>query len=128
MGLDLKPGKGYHFAEGPYVEYNGKIDKSKIDFIREEIEKISNELIANSQADDGSISKFYDYEEGKKEFSDLPSYLPEGKPFRWVKLLRNDIGCPCGGTHVKHIKDISGMKITKVSNKGKVSRFSYNVI
>lgn len=128
LGLDLNPGKGYHFPEGPYVEYSGKIDKTQIDSLIKQIEKISNEIIENSENEDTSISKIYSYEEGVKESLKIPPYLPENKPFRWVKLLKNDTGCPCGGTHVKHVKDIKGLKINKISNKGKVVRISYNVI
>jgi Ser-tRNA(Ala) deacylase AlaX len=124
MKLPLVPGKGYHFPDGPYVEYNGKIEKNDIPTLTEKIEKISNELIENCEIENKSIVKIYSYEEGKKIF-DLPKYLPENKPFRWVKLTNDDIGCPCGGTHVKHIKDIKGLKINKITNKGKVVRISY---
>ena len=75
-----------------------------------------------------SITKLYEYEEGRKEFGSIPDYLPKDKPFRWVKLSKEDLGCPCGGTHVKHIKDIQNFKISKITTKGKLVRFSYNVI
>jgi Ser-tRNA(Ala) deacylase AlaX len=127
IGLNLVPGKGYHFQDGPYVEYSGTVDKSKIPSLVEEIEKISNEIISQSTFENQTISKFYDFEDGKKEFGTIPSYLPENKPFRWVKLLKEDLGCPCGGTHVKHVKDIQSMKINKITNKGKLVRISYNV-
>jgi Ser-tRNA(Ala) deacylase AlaX len=128
IGLNLVPGKGYHFQDGPYVEYSGSLDKAKIPSLVAEIEKNSNEIISQSTLENSSISKFYDYEDGKKEFGTIPSYLPENKPFRWVKLLKEDLGCPCGGTHVKHVKDIQSIKINKITNKGKVVRVSYNVI
>jgi hypothetical protein len=35
---ELKPGKGYHFVEGPYVEYIGVIPDSE----RDELVKILN--------------------------------------------------------------------------------------
>jgi Ser-tRNA(Ala) deacylase AlaX len=128
--LDLKivPGKGYHFPDSPYVEYNGSLDKGSINYLTEQIEKISNEVIETIPQENVSISKFYDYDEGKKVFQNIPSYLPEGKNFRWVKLTNEDIGCPCGGTHVQHVKDIKGMKINKITIKGKIVRISYNVI
>ena len=128
LGLNLVPGKGYHFLEGPYVEYTGNIDKNSIPTLMENIEKISNQIISQTSEEDSTISKFYDYEQGKKEFGTVPSYLLTNKPFRWVKLLKDDLGCPCGGTHVKHVNDIKSMKISKITNKGKVVRISYNVI
>jgi hypothetical protein len=35
----LKPGKGYHFPDGPYVEYSGDIPADK----REEVKKLAEE-------------------------------------------------------------------------------------
>lgn len=128
LNLELSPGKGYHFPDNPYVEYNGKLDKAKIDSLIEEMNKITNEIITESKNEDISISKMWEYEEGKKQFNELPSYLPQGKPFRWVKLQETDKGCPCGGTHVKHLKDIGALKITKITNKKNVVRVSYNVL
>jgi Ser-tRNA(Ala) deacylase AlaX len=128
LDLKLVPGKGYHFPDSPYVEYSGSLDKGNINYLTEQIDKISNDVINSIPQENTSISKFYEYEEGKKVFQNIPSYLPEGKPFRWVKLTNEDIGCPCGGTHVQHVNDIKGMKITKITNKGKVVRISYNVI
>jgi len=128
LGLNLTPGKGYHFPDGPYVEYNGSIDKNNIPTLCQQFEKISNEIINNSQIDDSTKSKIYEYEEGKESFKNLPSYLPENKPFRWVKLQNEDNGCPCGGTHVKHLRDIKQLKIIKITNKGKIVRISYNIL
>lgn len=128
LGLNLVPGKGYHFPDGSYVEYSGNIDKNQIPKLIQDMEKVTNEIIETSSEENSSISKLYEYEEGKKIFGDIPNYLPSGKPFRWVKLLDNDVGCPCGGTHVKHIKEIKGLKINKITNKGKVVRISYSVI
>jgi Ser-tRNA(Ala) deacylase AlaX len=128
LNLELFPGKGYHFPDGPYVEYNGKLDKSQADSLIEKMNKITNDIIIDSKNEDSVISKFWEYEEGKKEFKNIPNYLPEGKPFRWVKLQENDSGCPCGGTHVKHIKDIGIMKITKITIKKNLVRISYNIL
>lgn len=127
LNLPLTPGKGYHFPDSPYVEYNGKLDKNDINSLQEKIEKISNELILNTHLDNHSITKIYPYHDGKNLFT-IPSYLPEGKPFRWVKLTSEDLGCPCGGTHVKHLKEIEQIKITKLTIKGKVTRISYNLL
>ncbi len=125
LGLNLVPGKGYHFQDGPYVEYIGSLDKSKINIIKDEMEKTMNDFINNISDENGSIVKIYPYLEGLEELKKLPDYLPKDKPFRWVKLTREDYGCPCGGTHVKNIKDIISVKISKITNKGKIVRISY---
>lgn len=68
------------------------------------------------------------YEEAAKVLVDgVPSYMPEGKDFRVVKLSDEDHGCPCGGTHVKHMKDIVEIEVTKINKKGKNTRVSYTV-
>ena len=46
---------------------------------------------------------------------------------RVVKLSEEDGGCPCGGTHVKQIRDIYEIEVTKIVKKGKNTRVSYNV-
>ena len=57
----------------------------------------------------------------------VPEYLPKEKPIRYVKLFEEDEGCPCGGTHVKHVRDLGTMKVVKFTKKGKNVRVSYVV-
>ncbi len=42
-----------------------------------------------------------------------------------MKLTVEDNGCPCGGTHVKHVGDIVEIEVTKILKKGKNTRVSY---
>ena len=39
--MQLKPGKGYHFTKGAYVEYNGLLEVPKEEFIKE-LNKVAN--------------------------------------------------------------------------------------
>ncbi len=50
-----------------------------------------------------------------------------GSDLRVLKLTESDAGCPCGGTHVKHVKDIDEVTITKITKKGKAIRVAYTV-
>jgi Ser-tRNA(Ala) deacylase AlaX len=34
-----------------------------------------------------------------------------------LKLIEEDFGCPCGGTHVESIVDIGRVEITKIKKK-----------
>jgi Ser-tRNA(Ala) deacylase AlaX len=36
---ELKPGKGYHFPDGPYVEYEGSLDQSLREDVRKRLEQ-----------------------------------------------------------------------------------------
>lgn len=141
LKLNLKPGKGFHFPESPYVEYEGVIEEDKADFqdkkskknegpkftkVQELLQKACDEIISSAEIENNVISKIYPYEDARKEL-ELPSYLPEGKDVRWVKLLKDDAGCPCGGTHLKHISEIGKMNITKIIKKGKNIRICYSL-
>lgn len=125
---DWQAGKGYHFADGPYVEYTigawpeGIADKLK-NYLNEEL----NKMIEKSAVDDSAIVNTFTYADAKRDIPNLPAYLPEGGEVRWVRLNATDAGCPCGGTHVKHIKDIKRIIVTKVSKKGKKGKVSYQV-
>jgi len=46
---------------------------------------------------------------------------------RVLKLTENDAGCPCGGTHVEHVKDIAKIDVTKITKKGKSIQVKYEV-
>lgn len=57
----------------------------------------------------------------------LPDYLKEAQNVRYVQLAKFDTGCPCGGTHVDHVKELGRVIIQKVLKKGKNVRVSYKV-
>ena len=85
-------------------------------------------IIEETKAEDTMWNKMCDYEEGKEALGgSVPPYLPEGEQFRVVKLLEDDKGCPCGGTHVKHISDIGGVTVKRIQKKKKNTRVSYSV-
>ena len=74
------------------------------------------------------FAKVCSYDEAKELLVDgVPSYIPEGQDTRVIKLSNEDHGCPCGGTHVEHIKDIIEIEVTKIQKKGKNTRVSYGV-
>ena len=47
---ELKPGKGYHFVEGPYVEYIGVVPKEEMDELTKTLNKNCADLIAEAKA------------------------------------------------------------------------------
>jgi Ser-tRNA(Ala) deacylase AlaX len=49
-GQKLKPGKGYHFVEGPYVEYIGVVPKEEMDELTAILNKNCADLIAEAKA------------------------------------------------------------------------------
>lgn len=120
LGCKWIPGKGYHFPNGPYVEYSGELVADKIDAIRDSIEQMANELINQGIA---TRIEFMPKEAMSAVCRYVPEYLPEGKPARVV--FYGDYGVPCGGTHVANLAEIKHMAIRKIKlEKGNI-RVSY---
>lgn len=124
--MDLRPGKGYHFPEGAYVEYIGVMEADRREPAKKELTEACNNIISEAPEDHKTFVEIMEYEEAAKALRDgVPSYMPEGKPFRVVKITEEDGGCPCGGTHIKSVKDIQSIEVTKIQKKGKNTRVSY---
>ena len=119
---DLKPSKGYHFATGAYVEYIGDVPEKERKDLIDKINQIAKEIIEGTPSEMEVFKKICSYEEAGKHLEKaggVPPYIPEGNDLRVLKLTEDDPGCPCGGTHVAHVKDIEAIEITKIKKKGK---------
>ncbi|KAK9136904.1 hypothetical protein Sjap_007498 [Stephania japonica] len=120
----LEQGKGYHFPDGPYVEYKGTIPQN--DWLRKqkELELNANELISNGEKIYVAIAS---YEEALDLCGGgLPEYISVGSTTRVVKLGDNP-GCPCGGTHVADIAEIRSMKVSKIRTKKGLTKVFYTL-
>ncbi len=122
LGLGWVPGKGYHFPEGPYVEYAGTLVGGDKEKIKTDIEKICAKLIA---ADTKTSIIFMPKEKMHEVCRHVPDYLPEGKPARVV--MYGDFGVPCGGTHVNSLGEIKTLTIRKIRQDGANIRVAYDV-
>ena len=100
---DLKPSKGFHFAEGAYVEYIGNVEANTRDALVATLNEKCAEIIASTPADMPVFKKMCTYEEAQQELVNaggVPPYIEAGAMLRVLKLTADDAGCPCGGTHV----------------------------
>lgn len=120
LKLDWIPGKGYHFPQGPYVEYQGNLEQLDKEKLKEQIETLANNFIK-----EGIETKliFIDKEKMKEYCRYIPEYLPTDKPSRIV--LYGNFGVPCGGTHVKNLADVKGLIIRKIKQNGPNIRVCY---
>lgn len=109
LELDWEPIKGYHFPEGPYVEYRSEDVALDLTLLQEKIEAVCNEIVSN-----GASTRI----EFTGDISDMTS-----KPMRIVYY--GDFGIPCGGTHVSNLKDVGAIRIRKVKYDKGVIRVSY---
>lgn len=121
LGYGWTPGKGYHFPDGPYVEYAGAIDGDK-DEVRIAIERVANEIVGEGLSTE---VRFVERDELASLCRFVPDYVPLDKPSRVV--LYGAFGVPCGGTHVSRLADIGKIAIRKLKPAGATVRVSYQV-
>jgi Ser-tRNA(Ala) deacylase AlaX len=124
----LKPTKGYHFADGPYVEYEGKVPADQREPLAKLIEKTLQALVK-----EGSPVRVVDapYDQlaelcGEAFCSGpLMGLIPKDRLTRIV--IVKELGCPCGGTHVADIKEIGHIVVTKVKVKKNKTQICYKL-
>jgi len=122
LGLNWIPGKGYHFPEGPYVEYAGSLEGLDKEKLKTDFENLCNKFINENME---TKLLFMEKEKMKEVCHFVPDYIPEGKPGRVV--VYGDFGVPCGGTHVSSLSEIKIMTIRKVKSEGTNIRVAYDV-
>nr|CAB3472449.1 unnamed protein product [Digitaria exilis] len=121
VGLfQLEPGKGYHFPDGPFVEYKGAIPQDQIQDKKNELEREAKRLISEGAK---VLVSIFPYEEAAKLCGgSLPSYISKVSPAhtylddstpRIVKFGEYP-GGPCGGTHVADISSINSLKVITI--------------
>ncbi|XAR57089.1 Alanine--tRNA ligase [Bertholletia excelsa] len=120
----LEPAKGYHFPDGPFVEYKGTVAQNEPKIKPQELEMEANKLISKG----GKVSAAtLSYEEASELCSgSLPDYIAKGSTPRIVKLGDNP-GCPCGGTHVSDVSEITSIKVSQMRTKKGMTKIFYNV-
>ncbi len=122
LGLEWIPGKGYHFPDGPYVEYQGSLPEDLHE--REELRKnLENKMQQFVHSGIATQITFVSIDEMKSLVRFVPDNLPENKPSRVV--LYGDFGVPCGGTHVANLREIGDIKIKKLAMKNGNVKVSY---
>lgn len=123
VGHLMEPTKGYHFPNGPYVEYVAILPEEQRENVRAAAEAEVNRLITA----DGEIKiQTVDLTTVKNLSHFVPEYLSPEEPVR-VVTVSGQWGCPCGGTHVKRLSELNHMTVTKMKLKDGKLRVSYDV-
>lgn len=121
LGLSniLLPYKGYHFPDGPYVEY--KIaDTSSIS--KEEVFKDLLELI------NGTIDTIINEQIPTNTTISFPATNESEIAYKYYRVVEvANISCPCGGTHVRNTQELEKMKISRIKTKKDVMKISYEI-
>lgn len=121
LGLGWVPGKGYHFPEGPYVEYTGSTELDKDELAA----RIEAETAAILAEDHSTTVRFVPIDRLGEYCRVVPEGVPADKPARVV--LYGEFGVACGGTHVRNLSIIGAIGIRKLRIKGDTIRVSYAI-
>ncbi len=122
LGFTWKPGKGFHFPEGPYIEYIGEIDPNTKEQLILQLTEKANQLVGENLP----VTVIFATPEEMKQYCEfIPEKLPTNKPSRVV--LFGDYGIPCGGTHVKNLSEIGKVTIRKIKLSQDTIRIGYDV-
>jgi alanyl-tRNA synthetase len=123
LEINWVPGKGYHFPQGPYVEYIGELGEVDREELKLKIENVCNDIISE---DVKTKLEFISPVQAEDRGFEVPGNIVEsGKPIRIV--FYGDFGILCGGTHVSHLSEIGEMTIRKIKPEGKNIRVGYDV-
>jgi Ser-tRNA(Ala) deacylase AlaX len=118
MGMEnLRPTKGFHFPEGPSVEYDGVIENAAA--IIPTLEVAVNDLIAQ---DIKLERKDLTFEEARAQ----NIFAPPGKPARVIYFTGFPV-CGCGGTHVNRTSEIGKVTIRKIKSGKGITKIAYSV-
>lgn len=123
LGLDWVATKGQHYPHLSAVEYSGTWQPEQAEALRVAIENQANKFI--QQGLENSLT-FIPVEEMHRVVRHVPDNIPKNKPGR-VVIYGEDFGIPCGGTHVKNLREIGVVTVPKLKEKKGAIRVSYTV-
>jgi len=123
----LPPTKGYHFLDGPYVEYKGSIPPQERPELLERLQKAFQDLVGEdipTKIEQLSRDEAENVCNRLQQNVDLSEYGE--KDVRIVTVA--GWSCPCGGTHVESTAHLKQRKwgITGMKSKKGVVRIKYN--
>jgi Ser-tRNA(Ala) deacylase AlaX len=114
--------KGYHFPEGPYVEFQGSRPGNGDEFLA----KVNVELNTALQAALAVTVEWVSPSALESRGLRLPEGRQSKEPLRVVRIGAYP-PVPCGGTHVRCLAEITGVSPSKIKAKGGNLRVSYQV-
>jgi Ser-tRNA(Ala) deacylase AlaX len=123
LGLSWIAGKGAHYPHMSFVEYEATITPEEAETIQKDIERVANEIISKGSHNE---IRFMPVSEMHTVCKHVPENIPTNKPAR-VVLYDKAFGIPCGGTHVKDVRDIGHITISKAKSKKGITKISYSV-
>lgn len=118
----LRSVKGFHFSQGPYVEFEGTSDEATSTLLA----ALQAEVDAFIEGGAPVVAELVSYEELERRCWTVPSYLPRDKPLRTVTIAGLD-AVPCGGTHVASTAELGAVSLVKLKRRKGNTKISYRV-
>jgi len=119
----MRASKGFHFEEGPYVEFEGEPEDGDADALLTDLQTKIDLLITESPQVLGAEIGF---NELNKRCWNIPSNLPPDKPLRTITIQSLD-PVPCGGTHVACLSELGAVNVVKLKKRKGCTKVSYRV-
>lgn len=114
--------KGHHFPDQCYVEFSSKFNSTE-DI---SVQLIMKEIKAFIKKDSEITQKLIAGDQLQELCPNLPYAVPKEKQARIVRIGDFPF-TPCGGTHIKSLKELEGLEITKYKIKGKSMKINYRI-
>lgn len=111
----FKPIKGFHFPDGPYVEYYGTVE-NQIELLPK-LQEAVDELISQDL-----LVERNDLTSDEAQAQGI--HAPPGKSARVVNFM-GYAPCGCGGTHVNSASEIGKITIRKIKSNQGTTRIAY---
>ncbi|NVI91637.1 alanine--tRNA ligase-related protein [Actinomadura sp. BRA 177] len=116
------PTKGYHFPNGPYVEFGSALPVEERASFAAKVQDVMDGMVA----EDSEVTSYFCEPDGlRADGVHVPAEIPAGKPTRVV--VTAGYRSPCGGTHVRRLGELAGLKVRNVKVKSGRTRVSYTV-
>lgn len=124
LNLPWTPGKGYHFPQGPYDEYDGSLEGMDKEKLKGDLETLCNKYV-----NDGGKTEivFMTREEMQKACRYTPDF-PIEKGERARVIVHAGFPMPCGGTPVADMAEIGKIMIRKIKQEGDKIRVGYHLV
>lgn len=122
MFCTLQPVKGYHFPDGPHVEFLNDAGLTLSDHAAAIAAQLDDEVSKSARTE----ARYATFNEIAKIRPLLAPLIPKEKPTRIVQIGRH-VPLPCGGTHVGELSELEQIRIVKIKNKKDRVKVSYEV-
>lgn len=123
---DWVPARGGHYPHMSFVEYTVPPDTQVDEDFSKTLAGCVHDCVHGPAGNYSNQVRFMSKHEMAQYCRHVPDNIPANKPSRIV-LYADDFGIPCGGTHVRRVKDIGQITITKIKVKKGLAKVSYAV-